>query len=45
VLTSPRHAKAFLKALQENVHRYETLFGEIEEISPPREAGTVTPTN
>jgi hypothetical protein len=45
VLTSPRHAKAFLKALEENVQRYEALFGTIEEIVPPREPGSITPTN
>jgi Protein of unknown function (DUF3467) len=45
VLTSPRHAKAFMKALQENLQRYEAIFGTIEETVPPREPGTVTQTN
>jgi hypothetical protein len=30
VITSPRHAKRMLLALQENVARYEKLFGPIE---------------
>jgi hypothetical protein len=30
VITSPRHAKRMLLALQENVARYEKIFGEIE---------------
>jgi hypothetical protein len=31
VITSPEHAKRFLKALTENVRRYEDSFGVIEE--------------
>ena len=30
VITSPRHAKRILLALQENVARYEKIFGPIE---------------
>lgn len=30
VITSPRHAKRMLLALQENVARYEKVFGPIE---------------
>lgn len=30
VITSPRHAKRFLLALQENLARYEKTFGPIE---------------
>ncbi|NPC74050.1 MULTISPECIES: DUF3467 domain-containing protein [Corallococcus] len=29
IITSPRHAKRLLKALQENVQRYEARFGAI----------------
>jgi hypothetical protein len=29
IITSPRHAKRLLKALQENVQRYEARFGTI----------------
>jgi len=31
VITSPEHAKRILRALQENVRRYEDSFGVIEE--------------
>jgi len=31
VLTSPRHAKAFLRSLAENIRRYEEAHGPIEE--------------
>lgn len=34
VISSPGHTKRFLKALMENVARYEQVFGEIKEISP-----------
>jgi hypothetical protein len=43
-ITSPRHAKAFLRALAENIRRYETSFGEIEEVAV-RESGARTQTN
>jgi hypothetical protein len=29
VITSPQHAKALLKSLEDNVQRYEARFGEI----------------
>ena len=31
VITSPEHAKRVLRALQENVSRYESAYGTIEE--------------
>ena len=31
IVTNPRHAKAFLRALEENLRRYEANFGAIEE--------------
>lgn len=31
VITSPEHARRILKAMQENVRRYEEAFGTIEE--------------
>ncbi len=31
VITSPEHAKRILRALQENVARYEASYGEIKE--------------
>ena len=33
ILSSPRHTKRLLRALEENVRRYEERFGKIEE--PP----------
>lgn len=35
IITSPRHAKQLLLALQENVERYEQAFGEIEPLPLP----------
>lgn len=35
VIISPGHAKRLLKALQENLARYEKAFGEISDESPP----------
>ncbi|UCF35594.1 MAG: DUF3467 domain-containing protein [Acidobacteriota bacterium] len=29
IILSPGHAKRFLKALEDNIHRYETTYGEI----------------
>lgn len=34
IISSPGHAKRFLKALAENVGRYEQVFGEIKEPAP-----------
>ncbi len=31
VITSPEHVKRIVRALEENVRRYESKFGEIEE--------------
>jgi hypothetical protein len=31
VITSPEHAKRIVRALQENLRRYEEMFGPIEE--------------
>jgi hypothetical protein len=44
LLTSPQHAKAFLRALQENVAHYEASFGIIEE-REARMTGSSTQTN
>lgn len=35
VITSPGHAKRILKALEENVKKYEKQFGKIEEATAP----------
>ena len=34
ILSSPKHTKRFLLALQENVKRYEQRFGEIKATPP-----------
>jgi hypothetical protein len=41
IISSPGHVKRLLKALQENVARYEQVFGEIKEIGPGPEAGQI----
>ncbi len=33
IITSPRHAKLLLRALEENISRYEKRFGPIPEVS------------
>lgn len=42
IIVSPRHAKRLLRALQENLERYEKTFGEIP-IDMPREAPEIGP--
>ncbi len=39
VIMSPVHAKRFLRALQENIHRYEQAFGEIRIPQEMQEEG------
>lgn len=34
VVMSPQHAKRFVAAMQDNVHRYEDKFGEIQSVQP-----------
>jgi hypothetical protein len=36
VITSPGHIKRIIKALQDNVKKYEDKFGEIKEAQPPK---------
>lgn len=38
LISSPGHTKRFLRALAENVSRYEQAFGEIKEIGPAPDA-------
>jgi hypothetical protein len=38
VISSPGHTKRFLRALTENVNRYEQVFGEIKEAAGGPEA-------
>jgi hypothetical protein len=35
VLSSPRHTKRLLRALETNLQRYEERFGKIEEMATP----------
>jgi len=35
VITSPGHLKRIVKALKENIDRYENAFGKIEEAAAP----------
>ncbi|HBL18796.1 MAG: hypothetical protein A2X36_15695 [Elusimicrobia bacterium GWA2_69_24] len=37
IITSPVHAKRFLWALQDNLRKFETRFGEIQAGRPPQE--------
>lgn len=39
VITSPAHAKRFLKALQNNINMYEKKFGAIKESPEPPKLG------
>ena len=38
IVISPMHAKTFLKALQDNIGKYEKKFGEIKVIKSTQEA-------
>jgi hypothetical protein len=35
ILSSPRHTKRLLRALETNLQRYEERFGKIEEVATP----------
>lgn len=35
IIVTPQHAKRLLHALEDNIGRYETSYGEIEEVSVP----------
>jgi hypothetical protein len=35
IITTPQHAKMFLKALQDNIEKYESRFGEIKAPNQP----------
>lgn len=36
IILTPQHAKRFLKAMADNIARYEKAHGEIEEFEPPQ---------
>jgi len=44
LVTSPRHAKALLRSLEDNVKRYEARHGQIPEPARPVASGQVAPT-
>jgi hypothetical protein len=41
VVTSPGHLKRIVRALQENLERYEAAYGTIQEATDPAPAGGV----
>ena len=43
IILTPEHAKRLLKAISENIKRYEEQFGKIKDINPP--AGPTIPIN
>ena len=44
IITTPQHAKMLLKALKENIEKFETRFGEINiDTAPNQHFGFVTP--
>lgn len=45
LVTSPRHAKALLRSLEDNIRRYEARFGAIPEPPAPKEGATRTLTD
>lgn len=36
ILMTPQHAKSFLKAMEENINKYETQFGDIKVHGDPK---------
>ncbi|MBD5387791.1 DUF3467 domain-containing protein [bacterium] len=44
IILTPQHAKRLMKALSDNVHRYENMFGSIEEPEPIPASFMNTPT-
>ncbi len=36
IITSPSHAKKILQALDDNIKKYESRFGKIENAAPPK---------
>ncbi|HEX7039885.1 MAG TPA: DUF3467 domain-containing protein [Trueperaceae bacterium] len=41
LVTSPRHAKALLRSLEDNIRRYEARHGQIPEPARPTQPGQV----
>ncbi|HLK25764.1 MAG TPA: DUF3467 domain-containing protein [Caulobacteraceae bacterium] len=42
IISSPRHTKRLLRALEHNVRRYEERFGKIEEPEPSPTGGLIS---
>lgn len=36
IILTPQHAKRFMKALAENIHKFEKIHGEIKEFDQPQ---------
>lgn len=36
IILTPQHAKRLLKAMSDNISRYEAQFGEIKDVEPPQ---------
>jgi hypothetical protein len=43
IITTPQHAKMLLKALKDNIDKFESRFGEIKLDSPPNQHFGFTP--
>lgn len=43
IITTPQHAKMLLKALKENINKFEARFGEIKIDTPNQHFGFVPP--
>ncbi|MBE2281247.1 MAG: DUF3467 domain-containing protein [Ignavibacteriaceae bacterium] len=40
IITTPQHAKVFLRALQDNINKYEQRYGEIKvDVNPDQQFG------
>lgn len=41
ILLTPQHAKRLMKALQENIGKFEAIHGEIKDLSGPKGGGNI----
>jgi hypothetical protein len=42
IISSPRHTKRLIRALEHNLRRYEERYGKIEEREPPPPGGLIS---